>query len=333
VSISLLPAMMFAQDCQSNPCPNIYCSDGAPVCTDSGYWVCGCTTNGDGTCYDSSDCDDETYSCVDGCCVDNVDCEYGACLSASDCGDEEDWSCTDNCCKPAGGEGSCDGMYNYDHENGEGCQCGVSADCASGWCSGDECIAIDPIIVDLSGAGFALTNARNGVKFDFFGDGEPVQMAWTAAGADVGWLALDRNGNGKIDDGAELFSNMTPQPPAPPGGKLGFKALAVYDLPVNGGNGDGLIDRQDAIFSKLLVWVDKNHNGVTDPGELLTMQQAGIQSISLSYGLSKWVDAYGNQFRYRSKITFSSGVPAGDQYVYDVILAGAPPTTDTPPAQ
>jgi hypothetical protein len=63
------------------------------------------------------------------------------------------------------------------------------------------------------------------------------------------------------------------------------------------------------------------------------MQQAGIQSISLSYGLSKWVDAYGNQFRYRSKITFSVGVPAGDQYVYDVILVGAPPTTDTPPAQ
>jgi hypothetical protein len=152
-------------------------------------------------------------------------------------------------------------------------------------------------------------------------------MPWTAAGSSSGWLALDRKGNGLIDNGADLFSNVAPQPDSPARAKLGFRALAVYDLPANGGNGDGIIDQRDAVFSKLLVWVDKNHNGISEPGELLTMQQAGIQSISLHYALSRWTDAYGNQFRYRSKITFVGGGPAGDRYVYDVMLGqGSAPT-------
>jgi hypothetical protein len=181
-------------------------------------------------------------------------------------------------------------------------------------------MSVDPIIVDLSGAGFPLTDAQNGVKFDFFGDAKPIQMAWTAAGAQAGWLALDRNGNGQIDNGSELFSNVTPQPSSGNRPPNGFNALAAYDLPSNGGNGDGVIDEQDAVFPKLRVWVDSNHNGVTDPGELLSMGQAGIKSISLKYGLSKWTDAYGNQFRYRSNITFTRSVPATDIFVYDVIL-------------
>jgi hypothetical protein len=141
------------------------------------------------------------------------------------------------------------------------------------------------------------------------------------------WLALDRNGDGRIDNGAELFSNVAPQPDLRTKPKLGFRALAVYDLPANGGNGDGIIDARDAIFSKLLVWVDRNHNGISDPGELLTMQQAGIQSISLDFKLSKRTDAYGNAFRFRSKIVFTGGPRANDRYVYDVNLAaGAVPT-------
>jgi hypothetical protein len=164
-----------------------------------------------------------------------------------------------------------------------------------------------------------MTNAQDGVKFNFFGDGVLRQISWTAAGADVGWLALDRNGNGKIDDGEELFSNVTPQPPPGHGLLLGFKALAIYDQKENGGNGDGWIDAKDAIYPKLLVWVDKNHNGVSGPGELMTLSQAGIKAISVHYGLSDWVDAYGNQFRYRSQIVFNDG-HASDNWAYDVIL-------------
>jgi hypothetical protein len=370
IILGALSAVAVGQDC-SNTCPGITCSDGvSPVCTASGYWVCPCTIQNDGaadsTCYQTSDCGEQGYTCVESCCVYAADCSDGACLTASDCGeDTEDWSCPEGCCVYSDNDG-CAPPYNYDYlsadgcscalgddcqsgscsysectdddnddgggcgpqyngsyQNANGCACDFNSDCQSGDCEGTICESDDPVVIDLSGAGFALTNAQGGVKFDFFDVGKPIQMAWTAAGADVGWLALDRNGNGKIDDGAELFSNMTPQPPAPLGKKVGFRALAIYDLPANGGNGDGLIDKRDAVFSKLLVWVDKNHNGVSDPGELLTMEQAGIQSISLSIALSTWVDAYGNQFRYRSKIAFTGGVPATDQYVYDVILVTA----------
>jgi hypothetical protein len=178
----------------------------------------------------------------------------------------------------------------------------------------------DPIIIDLGGSGFLMTNEQNGVKFNFSGNG-PVQTSWTAERANVGWLALDRNGNGKIDDGAELFGNVSPQPAGAKGGRNGFRALSVYDLPANGGNGDGWITAKDAVFSKLLIWVDMNHDGVSQPNELLTMQQAGVSAISLAYSSSHWLDAYGNLFRYRGEIVWRKPVngqrPAT---IYDVIL-------------
>lgn len=165
-----------------------------------------------------------------------------------------------------------------------------------------------------------------GVNFDFSGTGKPIRLSWTTAGWEGGFLALDRNGNGLIDNASELFSNLTPQPATP--GKVGngFLALAVYDLPANGGNGDGWIDAQDAIFSKLLVWVDKNHNGISEPGELLTLKQAGIQAISLKYSLSKWKDAYGNTFRYSAQSRTNT---SPNQVVYDVLLQPAEKATTT----
>jgi len=158
------------------------------------------------------------------------------------------------------------------------------------------------------------------VEFDFSGTGKPAPIAWTKRGASVGFLALSREINGLIEDGADLFGNLTPQPSGPRG-KNGFKALAVFDLPANGGNGDGRITKADSVWTKLRVWVDKNHDGVSQPSELLTMDQAGIEAIAVSYVPSQWTDAYGNHFRYRGQITWAQPVNGQkNAAIYDVVL-------------
>ena len=131
---------------------------------------------------------------------------------------------------------------------------------------------------------------------------------------------LDRNHNGRIDDFSEFFGELTPQPDPPIGQhRNGFLALRVFDEPENGGNGDGVISAQDAIYGKLRVWIDANHDGVSQPEELHTLASLGIAAIGLDYTYSKLVDQYGNVFRYRSTLRDASGGEA-DKTLYDVYL-------------
>lgn len=168
-----------------------------------------------------------------------------------------------------------------------------------------------PVLIDVAGNGYSLTNAARGVWFTFYPLSEPVKLGWTSEGSDDAWLVLDRNKDGVINDATELFSNVASQSLS--NEPNGFLALAEFDKTANGGNRDGFVDSRDSIFNSLRLWQDRNHNGISESFELHALSSLGVGSISLDYKKAEHRDQFGNVFRYRAKVD-------DVRYAYDVFL-------------
>jgi len=151
----------------------------------------------------------------------------------------------------------------------------------------------------LDGDGVETVGLSSKIHFDHGGDTFREMTGFAAS--DDGFLVLDRNGDGKINDGSELFGNETL---LADGSKAsnGFQALAELDS-----NGDGVIDASDVLFADLRVWRDLNQNGETDDGELFTLSDVGVQSLNLAYTNQTVVDQFGNEHRQLGSYTNSAG--------------------------
>jgi hypothetical protein len=211
----------------------------------------------------------------------------------------------------------------------------TASDCAPGYefkpslCA---CVALSPILIDTAGDGYRLTSADEGVAFDIDADGVLAEtIAWTEPGSDDGWLVMDRNNNGRIDSGEELFGSRTPAYPesGDPRTENGFDALLLLEGPGYGsGTPDRIIDAGDAVYSRLRLWFDRDHNGVSEPGELVSLAEAGVLAISSEYKENARRDQYGNKFSLMGKALFRG--PQGQEiwrHVYDVYLTVAGPST------
>lgn len=179
------------------------------------------------------------------------------------------------------------GCYYWDYE----CQC---------------CTTLSPIAISVKGR-LSFSSAASGVLYDILGVGSAMQVGWPDSPY-VGWLALDRNGNGRIDDGTELFGNAT-QLIDGARAKNGFEALHELDT-----NHDGQLDARDSLFTRLVLWFDRMRDGVSTDDELVPVNDE-IKSISLDYRESRHRDRWGNGFRYRALVRLADG---SNTFAYDV---------------
>jgi len=177
---------------------------------------------------------------------------------------------------------------------------GPDGPCDGGNC-GDSFGTWEPLVLDLNGDGVNTTGRDEMVWFDLNGDGVKDHMTWTNGGTMEGFLWVDLTGKrNRVDNGSELFGVGTVLPDGTKA-RDGFEALAMYDDPGRGGNGDGVIDAHDEVWNKLRLWVDANHDGVCQSTEVDPIHKFGIEGISLAAVKSTYVDSHGNGHYLRGR--------------------------------
>jgi hypothetical protein len=188
--------------------------------------------------------------------------------------------------------------------------------------SGSAYAGCSPIVIDLGNNGIQLGAAGVGVYFDVNADGVRDHVQWVRAQGDEGFLAMDRSGNGLIDDGAELFGVGTPLVLEARNAPNGFVGLAQYDARQLGGNEDGLITEADAIWPQLRIWLDLNADGVSTYNEMRTLRSYGITALETIPKIRKSIDAAGNVLPYWAWAT-TRGKP-GRALMVDVYFVQLP---------
>ena len=173
---------------------------------------------------------------------------------------------------------------------------------ASGQADMTRDAGITPIVIDLDGNGIQTVSREDAQgTFDLLGTGKAIASGWLSGGD--GFLAVDTNGNGQIDGIGELFGGNSKGD--------GFAKLGSYDS-----NGDGLVNDLDAAFGQLMIWKDANGNHQTDAGELMTLAQAGVASLTVAYTELPQIDAQGNLHLERSTATMADGLSVAMTDVY-----------------
>lgn len=171
-----------------------------------------------------------------------------------------------------------------------------------------------PLMVNLSPGAWHLSGSDDPVLFDIDGDGASNRITWSARGSALAFVAADRNGNGVVDHGGELFGNWTVLASGARA-RNGFEALEELDS-----NGDGLVSDLDARWQLLWLWVDANHDGVSQAAELQTIDASSVTALETAYHWTGRRDPEGNFFGYESVVHVSGRRAA----YYDIYFRTVP---------
>lgn len=201
-------------------------------------------------------------------------------------------------------------------DGGPQCMCEMNG---GWWDTWNNLCANEPIVISLTPRNdkIRLSAPEDGAFFDATGRGTKQKMSWILPRSSIGFLVLDRNGNGSIDDGTEWFGNNTPMSD---GSKAAHGFVALRDLD-GGDESDGAVTPDDPWYWRLRVWVDANRNGLSERSELIPLNSAGITALSTKFETSDWIDANGNVYPYAAAVTYRrpNGRPTKGT-MYDAVL-------------